>query len=770
MDHPLRVLSACFPLAALALAAAPSGADQGFMSEGLLRERQQEYIDYATEAFQPTSFLNLINHFEREEREPGYTVAAGSIPNDAWDAQFLKLHELRDTSDFDTMYLLNLLYGHRGHPAASEALWQKAEQAVLAFKYWFSDPTPARTYAGSGEPVIDKMWYWSENHLLIFRTNELLAGQMFPDRVFEVSGLTGAQHQARARIEILRWLEERSRWGFTEWHSNVYYNLDMLPLLTLIEWSDDAEIVAEATKVLDLVWLDVALHLHRGTFGATHGRSYIKDKASASTEDTFPASKMLFEDTELPYGSRGSSSATLFARADHYRLPEVIRRIARSDDPLWDRERMSLPLPEEPPAAYDDPLPPPPYGLTYGEEDLTLWWSMAAQPVWPLLELTLTVGEQYDLWTGQLADFKALRDLVWVPGDIDTTMSYAWNFYGYLWKAINQSVLSEVNTVVYRTPDYMLSTAQDWRKGLRGQQTHTWQATLAERAMVFTTQPGYLPIPIGAPVPPNWDWQAEDEPGPGYWTGEGSQPRAAQYQNVAIAIYAPQFQSGTPLFDLASFRYRNETHAYFPHAHFDEVVQQGSWTFGRKGDGYVALFSHQPTAWRSGQPEVFQNAGLPFDLVADGAQNVWIVECGSASEWGSFAAFRTAIGEAAITITPVADQGADSFPDGFDVSYASPSRGLVGFGWHAPLTVEGVGVVPLADYPRFDNRYLETDFDDRRYEVTDGAWSLLLDFDTGERVAVPEASAAAQALAGAAALAGLLARRRCAAPALRPHA
>lgn len=750
------------PLAALVLLLAlpvPGAFADGLISETLLRARQQEYIDHATEVFSPSSFLNVINHLEREEREPGYTVAAGSIPDDAWDAQFQKIHELRDTSDFDVMYLLNLLYAHRGHPAASEALWAKAEQAVLTFKFWFSDPTPARSYADSGEPVIDRMWYWSENHLLIFRTDELLAGKMFPGAVFPVSGLTGAQHAARARTEILRWLGERSRWGFTEWHSNVYYNLDMLPLLTLIEWSGDAEIVAAATKVLDLLWLDVALHLHRGTFGATHGRSYIKDKASADTEDTFPASKMLFDDTVLPYGSRGSSSATLFARADHYRIPEVIRRIARSDDVLWGRERMSLPLPEAPPPAYDAPLPPPPYGLGYGEEDLTLWWSLAAQPVWPILPLTLTVGEEYDLWAGQFADFKVLRDLVWVPGDLDATMSYAWILYKDLWKAITQSVLSEVNTVVYRTPDYMLSTAQDWRKGLRGQQTHTWQATLSERAMVFTTQPGYLPIPLGDPLPPSWDWQAEDEPGPGYWTGEGSQPRAAQYQNVAIAIYAPQFQSGT-LLGLAPFRYRNETHAYFPHAHFDEVVQEGSWTFGRKDDGYVALFSHQPTAWRSGQPEVFQNAGLPFDLVADGAQNLWIVECGSAAEWGSFQAFRTAISEASVTITPVADQDADSFPDGFDLSYVSPSRGLVTFGWHLPLTVEGVGVVPLTGYPRFDNRYVETDFDSRRYEVVDGEWSLLLDFETGERIAAPEAAATAQALVALAALAGLARRWR----------
>jgi hypothetical protein len=745
-------------LAALFLPGPAAGTSDGLMPEPLLRERQQEYLDYAAEVFSPQSLLNVIAHLEQEERVPGFTVAPGSIPDTAWDGIFEKLRTLRDTSDFDVMYLLNLIYAHGGHPVASETLWERADQALLSFKYWFTDPTPARTFPND-DPVIDDMWYWSENHILIFRTNELLAGKRFPDELFEVSGLTGAQHVTRARPEILRWLEERSRWGFTEWHSNVYYNLDMLPLLTLIEWSEDAEIVAAAEKVLDLLWLDVALHLHAGTFGATHGRSYIKDKPSADLEDTFPATKMLFDDTVLPYNSRGSSSGTLFARADHYRVPEAIRRIARSSQPLWGRERMNLPLPEEPPANASDPVPPPPFGLTYGEQDLTLWWSMAAQPAWPILPLTLEVGEQYDLWAGQFSDFKPLRDLVYVPGDPQTTLDNALFFYRIVWQAITQSVLKEVNTVVYRTPDYMLATAQDYRKGLRGQQTHTWQATLSERAMVFTTHPAYLPLEEGQPIPPNWNWQREDEPGPGYWTGEASQPRAAQYQNVAIAIYAPQYYSGTPLL-LDGFFYRQETHAYFPHAHFDEVVQTGPWTFGRKGSGYVALFSHLPTTWRDGQPDVFENAGQPFDLVAEGsAQNVWIVECGDQARWGSFATFQDAVASAEITVTPIPDQDGDFFADGFDVSYASPSQGLVTFGWHAPLVVGG-SEIELAGYPRYDNRYVQTPFDSRRYEVAAGGYTLLLDFDEDLRVAAPEAGAAVQAGAAAAALAGLARRRR----------
>ena len=170
---------------------------------------------------------------------------------------------------------------------------------------------------------------------------------------------------------------------------------------------------------------------------------------------------------------------------------------------------------------------------------------------------------------------------------------------------------------------------------MRGSQTHTWQATLSENAMVFTQHPAYLPPDQGTLT--GYDWNA-DQPGPGYWTGEASQPRTVQHENVGISIYAPQYAA---LLEFG-FTMRDETHAYFPHAHMDDVVQSGNWTFGRKDDGYVALYSWRDTEWRRGLPEVHQNAGLDFDLVAPGgADNVWIVECGSIDEYpGGFAEFR----------------------------------------------------------------------------------------------------------------------------------
>jgi hypothetical protein len=167
-------------------------------------------------------------------------------------------------------------------------------------------------------------------------------------------------------------------------------------------------------------------------------------------------------------------------------------------------------------------------------------------------------------------------------------------------------------------------------------------------------------------------------------------------------------------------------------AHFDEVVRAGHWTFGRKDDGYVALYSWRDVAWRGGQPEVFQNAGLDFDLVAEGgANNVWIAECGRIEDWpGGFAAFQAAFHDGLVSVTPTADA--------FDVAYTSPSQGALGLGWDGPLVVGGDSHA-LGGYPRFDNPFVQVGFDEKRYEVEAEGYSLLLDFESDTREAVAPA-------------------------------
>ena len=705
----------------------------GFVDEAWYQSRIDEYLAAVAPASSTGDPMTAIAQLERSRRDPGYAMPP--LAADAFASRFALMATLEDTSDFGALYLLNLLMGYRDDPALGAARVAQIENALFAYKYWWDEPTPAG--------ITDDNYYWSENHQLIFHALELIMGQEYPATTFTNDGKTGAQHQAHARPLIVKWLDHRLRFGFSEWHSDVYYAKDIEPLITLVEWANDDEIRTKASAVLDLVLFDIGSHSLRGNMGVTHGRTYKKDTTKARDQDIFVVSKFLFDETSEPY-SGGSASPTLLARSTRYRLPEAIRRIAKSRETSIDRERMNLPIPEltmtaEQLAAAGSGhvvFPDPVHGVSFSDPaDFDVWLGQAALTAWPVVPHTLNMIETYGLWDSEhFADFKSLRDVVATPSGLN--LPFAQVVALGLARMLSFGQLSEVNTYTYRTPDFMLSTAQSYRPGNRSDQRHIWQATLDERAVVFTTHPGLLP-----PVTGNWG--DDNEPGPSYWTGEATLPRAAQHQNVAIAIYAPQYLVQSSGVTRLISRYLNFTHAFFPKSRFDEVVQDGHWVFGRRGDGYVALYSYRLPAFKDYAGTGWATDGMtePFDLIADGGpDNVWIAECGRASDWetkGGFAGFRAALAGARVDVASLGAPPPGAQSSGFSVRFESPSQGVVRFGWNEPLEVSGQ-VVPISDYPRHDSPWAKQEFGDRRVLLMDrpsladghGVW---IDFDAGTR-------------------------------------
>lgn len=687
--------------------AVPAGA---FVDEELFRQRQLEYLRFATETLSPGNVISVIAHLERKRVDPSFTVRDGSVAADAWDSIFLKLANLEDTRDFNAIELIYILYEYRGDPLLAPGLVEKVEEALIGFKFWYTDPTP--------EGIIDDTWYWTENHQILFFAIEYLMGQLHPDRPIGTDGRPGREHRQRARAMLLRWIDLRARFGFSEWHSNVYYQEDMNALLTLVELADEEEVRTRAAMALDLLLFDLALHTHRGAFGVTHGRSYKKDKMTSLHDDTWGAVKFLFDHTDHPYQSRSHTDATLLARARRYRPPELIRRIARSDSPFVDRERMGIRVDELAPL---EPDPVAPYGFSYSApEDLVVWWGMSALTAWQIVPLTLQTMETYDLWETELfRPFAGLRPLTANP-QFARTLAHGTA------RLTSFGHLTEVNTYSYRTRDYLLSSALDYRKGSLAAQGHAWQLTFNPNALLFTMHPA-------RPILESTQWRDDEESTGGYWTGEASFPRSAQHENVAIHIYAPQYDpANPPPFD--AFRYEPYTHAYVPQDHFDEVVQDGPWTFVRFRDGYGALYSYRPTEWIEYDPAIVATNGMikPFDLRATGGpNNVWIVEAASAGDWQSFEEFRAAIAAADVRITPLAPFGERTHP-AFDVEYDSPSAGLLTFGWDAPFTVDGPEV-SLFHEQRFENPWADTEFNQRVTRIEDDEFFIELDFERGTR-------------------------------------
>lgn len=691
------------PTGPVSAPAAPGSA--GLIDEAAFQARAQDYLRFATQQLSPSSETNIAAHLLRARQDPGFTWDPSQVTYDSLAGTWQMLDDWKDTGDFRLMYLHWVLA--LGEGVIDPAVLAAIEQRMVEFRYRWDDPLPADR--------VDHKWFWSENHIVILAVDEYLAGVAFPDRVFPVTGLTGAQHAARARPAILAWIDERARFGFSEWHSNVYMLKNITPLLTLVELCDDEELIRRGTAALDLCLADLALNLQRGAYGATRGRTYKKDKMSALDEATFGTAKLLFDDTDQGWRSTSDTGATYLAGAQRYRVPEVIRRIAVSDVVGTVKERHGVPIDPHEPLNLD---PQGAYGYDYDDPaNLPFWWSQGALTSWQLVPSTLEAAQRFRLWdTDLFAEFGALEQLVQVgPAAAQIAARELASMAAF-------GVLSEAHTYTWRSPEVMLSSVVDHRAGDARDQVHAWQATIDHNALVFTTHPSKPPAQ-------SLDWG--EDPGPGYWTGTASMPRSVQHDNVAIHIYGPAYAPPTDPLLGPIFSYLRETHAYFPQDHFDEVVQASGWTIGRKGDGYIALWSQRPTQWRSYDPAVVATRGMvqPFDLVAPGgADNVWIVEVARHADAGDFATFVAAVTSAPVEV--VRPGGAEG--NGRRVRYVSPSQGELVYSVQGGFRVAGAQV-QVKGHPRLSSPWGEVCHLGRYLELTEGDARLVIDFDKGAR-------------------------------------
>jgi hypothetical protein len=579
------------------------------------------------------------------------------------------IDERRDCSDFVMLGIIRLLNQLRDRRLVGKRLLSRAERTVLSFKY------------GPDEPGIDSMCYWTENHYIMFAVNQYLAGRLFPDRVFTNSNETGRWHSARARRRILEWLALRYRTGFSEWLSHIYYDEDITAMANLIDFAGDPVIVRRAEIVLDLLFLDMALNSCRGAFGSSHGRSYGEEKRNAAVESTTDTAKLMFG-TGIFAGADNMGAVSL-ALGNNYRLPRVIYDIAGdAERPLTiNRQRMGIRLAE---AAR--------WGLSYDDMDSGAHFLTLEAYLHPkTVNLVLGMFDAYRWWDNQFfAPFKPYRRLIGVLRSLGLMPVLARLFE----KDLCRNTRDEVNLYTCRTPDYMLSSAQDYRGGFGGDQQHIWQATLSPTAVCFTTHPGH-----------------SKNTSAGYWVGSGTLPRVAQIENVVIACYNASRMPGLYM--------TNElfvTHAWFPRDAFDEIKEHDGWVFGRKGDGYVALRSRNACRWQKEGPD----AGR--ELIAEGAKNIWICEMGNSHKDGGFDRFARRIAGAQLTFR------------GLSVTYDSPSVGKVAFGRRGPLRQNGAEI-SLRDYPRYDNPYTHVPFPPGEITVERGAHRLRLDLEKNVREA-----------------------------------
>lgn len=550
-----------------------------------------------------------------------------------------------DCADFVLAGILRLYYQLIDNPLLSDKFREKARQTILGFKYW------------PDEPGVDSMCYWTENHHIIFSSCEYLAGQLFPDEIFSNSGMRGVEKKAKAKIRIEKWLELRFYTGFNEWLSNVYYDENFPPLLNLLDFADEPELARRSKNIVDLMLYDMALNSYYGLYCCTHGRTYTKEKIHPHLESTSDTAKLMFG--LGTFSNEDNMSAVVFALSKNYTLPKVIFDIANATalSECENKQRVSIKFRDA-------------EKWGYGKLDLESAMGLLSFGGYThhrTFSHMILMLDKFKWWDNQFfLEFAPFKRSIQLGKKIGLTKLIAW----LLRKDLSRNTLEENNIYTYRTPDYMLSTSQDYRKSYGGDQHHIWQATLDDAALCFTTHPG------------GYGLKAPDA----YWHGNGFMPKAMQYKNVAVILYnTPRIPT------IAMQQTLGFTHAFFPAERFDRIVEQNGWIFGLKNDGYIALYSSNSYRWQD------EGEYQGREIIVEGRKNVWVVEMGRKARFGSFENFVKQINEAPISSSVL------------KVNYTSPSVGPVAASWNKPLNVDGKKV-DLTEYKRYQNASCHAEF------------------------------------------------------------
>jgi hypothetical protein len=598
-----------------------------------------------------------------------------SVNEASFQSSLDKINNREDTADFRMTSLLRMMYLDNKTEVLNSSFKSQLKSTILNFKYWFTEPND------------DSMIMWTENHMILFHSCELLAGQLYPDEIFTNSGMNGTEHVNHALPLVNRWMEWRMRFGFSEWHSDIYFNEDLIALLNLVEFAQDNDTATKAAMLLDILAFDFANNNFKGIYATTNGRT--EDRKKVGTSITAPPQRA--EHAEFSWillgighhepSDSSSMSAVALSTSDKYIPPPILEAIANATlDYNEHKERNGINISDG-----------PSYGFGYeSEDDLMYWWPMSTLAAGQVIEHTLDLMDTYNLDPNLIFEDELLIDLLKLAADI---YGVSLSEVCYFLKEATQGVaLEEANTYTFRTPYYQLSGAQDHQKGLMGMQEHIWQASLDEYATVFTNSHG--------------GFRGEDHVG-------GFKPRATLNKNVGVIQYDRLCQSFILELVYTILEFKDITQAYFPRWAFNEVIQQNKWTFGRRVDSYVALYSFNPTEWEDG-----------IYLTSQGKKNLYIVELGSVDESGSFNNFVSSILAAELSVVHKAV--------GYSVKYMSPSQGLVNVAWQGPMIVNGTQV-DLGSYARFDNDFCFQEFDTLRTTIQYGTMTLDLDFENATR-------------------------------------
>ncbi|WP_238916258.1 hypothetical protein [Clostridium sp. YIM B02555] len=186
------------------------------------------------------------------------------------------------------------------------------KECALDFRYWID------------EPGNDVMWYFSENHSLLFHTCQYFAGYLYKESNFTAASRTGKEQYEIGKKRLEEWFDTFFAYGFSEWNSTTYLPIDLIGFFSLYLAAPDSDIKEMAKKALDFTFKVIAVNYHGRVLSSTFGRIYEHDiKAMRIGE----ISNVLAIAWNKGYFNNALRASTLFCMSDYVPPKEYINFI-----------------------------------------------------------------------------------------------------------------------------------------------------------------------------------------------------------------------------------------------------------------------------------------------------------------------------------------------------------------------------------------------------------------------------------------------------------
>ena len=565
-----------------------------------------------------------------------------------------------DCAEFRLVNLVRILYDFGDR--IPDGYKYRTENVLLNFRYWWDEP---------GE---NSMCYWSENHQVLFASAEYLIGQLYPEKVFPNSGLTGKQHMEKARTRLLDWLEMRWNYGFTEYYSGVYYVEDVGALINLIDYAGDEELVIKSQMIMDLLFYDVASQNINTMFVSVSGRAYEGNRKGGAGSTLGGLTNYFWGDgTKLGPGMMYGMMVT-----KKYTLPPVLAEIGRDSSDVIIQQSNGLDIPELKPEGY--------YGTD--NRSMMMQWGMECFTNKEIIRNSLAHIRNCHMFSNEfVADFRMLdyKLIHWLH--LEPFL------HGILKPQSDGVAIQKGNTYTFKTRDFSMYTTQSHHPGTYGDQQHIFGLNIGNHFSIFHNHPALE--------------KGVKNQSPNYWVGYGHFPHSVQEKNVNLSIYNIPDKKAIMEMDLLDY-----TRAYFPLDLFDTALIENHYVFGRKGETYCALIGTNDFRFRDGNKD---------DIIQSGKQVFWITEAGSKMRDGGFEQF----------VKRIQDNQVEFDPSSLELNYRSSGHEYhLRFGGDFLMDDK----VIETSYPRYDSPYIQAEKKDKTLRFAYKEKFLFLDFDNLQRV------------------------------------